>query len=317
MENQNPNASASPQPLSAILSNLTSTASLNPQNSTSTPLPPEKSLSTIGAPKENPCAIGRPPSAIVLDKLRGIAQSVLLGKLLDDQALETLLAQHFTSSRFASKPIVKNSYGKDGYDYEITGYAIKLDAVHDDEMALFTAVEFLNRPASHEFVTRQLARLRTVMARAQESNQDLAVLIDTYDDHLAQFPSDIVKTVCDRVIDNRKWFPLVSELRTEMDALLRYRKSLLEAFERCRSPMLPKNVKPLLEADARLGVHWKMLSRKDWLPQHYDWWIGEAEDMLRMANETPAFIHKEVWQPELERRRAARAEAMMQPCITP
>lgn len=222
-----------------------------------------------------------------------------------------LLAQHFGSSRFVSKTKVNHVYGKDGgYDCEVVGYDLTLDELADSEMSLFDAIEFLNRPAAPDFIAKNIARLRTVMARAAESNQDITILIDTYSECLAQFPPDVVKAICDKIMNERKWFPLISEMSKDMLALVSYRRALLKMFEEKRNPLLANKRAAQIEADPRLGVHWKYLAQNVWLPQHYDWWVGEAEDMLRMATEMPAFVHRDVWEPELQRRIAIREKAV-------
>ena len=59
-------------------------------------LRPNSAVSLITtSPSERPAPIGKPLSEHGLAKLRSFAQSVQSDNLLDDQALETLLVQHF------------------------------------------------------------------------------------------------------------------------------------------------------------------------------------------------------------------------------
>jgi hypothetical protein len=268
-------------------------------------------LQTTGSEKGRLAPTGKPLSETGLQTLRNIAQSVQSGKLLDDKMLETLLVQHFGSSRFTSRPKIEHIRSQDGgYDQRIVGYEIKLDTLHDEEMKLFDALEFFNAPASAAFLAKQIARLRTVMARTNESNQDIAVLIDTYADILGEYPPDAVKGVCDHIMRERKWFPLISEMRREMEDLVSFRCNVLKCFEECRNPMLGnKHRAKFIESDPRLEVHWKMLAKEKWRPQHYEWWVGEAQDMLRMANEMPAYLNEDMWQTEVLRRRAEMEKA--------
>ena len=304
-ENQPPTSMTGLRQISTVLNSLPISAS--------NPTEPQKNLSIIGNQPESQCAIGKPPSAIVLDSLRSIAQNVIQGRLMDDQMLETLLAQHFGSQRFETKSKLKHVYGENGYDSYIETYAVKLDHIFDNEMKLYDAVEFLNRPASRDFVERQVARLRVVMARISESNDDLALLLDTYGAHLSEFPPDIVKAVCDKIIDDRKWFPLVSEMRQEMQRLVQFRKSIWNKFQALRNSLLAAQEKQKqLEADPRLGTHFKALPRSQWLPQHYAWWIEDAERMLELAVQNPSIYNPESWMKEISRRHTEAQNAKSQ-----
>jgi len=132
--------------------------------------------STTGLEKAKPVPTGKPLSEHGLTTLRNIARSASSGTLMDDKALEMLLVQLLTSSRFVSKAKVSHVYGDGGgYDVEVVGYEIALDALHDGELKLYDALEFLNRPATPDFVAKQVGRLQAVMARRSESNSDLAV----------------------------------------------------------------------------------------------------------------------------------------------
>jgi hypothetical protein len=303
MENENRNRQhSSPRSLGGILE-----LSHSLENLGSTSRESKGSSLTTTSPKANHALIGKPLSEHGLTTLRNIAASVLQGNPLDDKELETLLVQHFTSSRFVVKQIVKHIY-HDGGQYECVndGYEISLDVLHDSEMKLYDALKFLNKPAKPEFVAKYVARLGTVMARRSESNQDIAVLIDTYTEHLENYPPDVIKSVCDMIINKQKWFPLVCEIRKEAYDIVSFRKSVLKCFEKCRNPLI-KHTKPKqIEADPHLKTHWKMLSRDKWLKQHYDWWIEDAEDMLNIAKQNPTMFNVDEWEEEASRRMAGR-----------
>jgi hypothetical protein len=201
--------------------------------------------------------------------LRGFAQNVQSGNLLDDQALEMSLVQHF-GSRLTCKKTVDHDYGaKGGYEAKILGNEATIDALDDCEMKVFDAIDFLNRQASPTFVAGKLAQLRAVMARASESQGDIEIVIATYADHIRQYPNDVVCYVIDRCIHTRKWFPLVSELCAEMESLVSFRRAIKRCFEEARSPLLSgKAEAKRIAADPRLGMSHRELEKKDWLPCH-------------------------------------------------
>lgn len=236
MQNQNADTNrqhSSPRSLSEILNRshlLSSSESTSTKNS-------ENSL-TITSQKERPAQTGKPLSEHGLNALRNIAASVSKGHLMDDKELGTLLEQHFGPQRYCAKEKVKHVYSENGYDCITEGHEITLDALHNNEMKLFDALEFLNRKATPEFVAGKLAQLRAVMARASESQNDIQLVMATYAEHLQEYPPDIVAYVVDKTIATKKWFPLVSELRKEMETMVSFRRSILNAFERCRNPML-------------------------------------------------------------------------------
>src|ERR1700704_1467347 len=203
-----------PRTLGEILEALPSQA-----NSVSTQSGNTKSSSITGAGAVMLVPIGKPPSETVLGKLRNIAQSVSKGSLMDDRELEMSLAQHF-GSRLVCKKKYERVYGADhGYDEKVSGNDVTDENFADAEMKLFDAIDFLNKPASPQFVAGKLAQLRAVMARASESQNDIEIVIATYAEHIRQYPQDIVAYVIDRCIHTRKWFPLISELCAEMEGI--------------------------------------------------------------------------------------------------
>lgn len=297
---------SSPKPLGQILKAFPSHPNLE---SISTPNAENSSITISQKEKQEP--IGKHLSEHGLKTLRDLALNVSKGRPMDDEMCKTLLAQHFGPSRFASNVRLKHIYGGEGgYDCQISEVDISLDALHDSEMKLYDALEYLNRPAPYEFVARQLAALRVVMARRGEAKDDLTLLIDTYANHLAEFPPDVVKFICDKIIDDAKWFPLISEMRSQMLAMVQWRRAVWNCFQEKRDPALAARAEAKrIAGDPRLGIHWKVLARNQWMDQHYEWWIGEAEKMVDLAAQNPGFMDLAGWNAEVERRKAERREA--------
>ena len=211
-----------------------------------------------------------------------------------------LLVQHFGQQRLGVKPLTEHRYSENGYECTIVGYQISFSGLENQELKILDALEFFNRRATPEFLARKLAQLREVMARTNESNQDISLLIETYSEHLEQYPPDVVAYVIDKAIATKKWFPLVSELRSEMESLVRFRKTILDAFAASRNPMIEQKPVQAIEADPRLSIHWKQLSKSEWLPQHFEWAIEEVSDMLELAKQNPNYLNVSMWEITLE-----------------
>src|SRR5262245_54693688 len=99
-KNQSP---SSPKTLGQILDQLPSPPSLDSTSRMSSDV-----SSTTSLQKAKPAPIGKPLSEHGLETLRSIAKSVNGGNLLDDQALRTLLVQHF-ESRLAIREVVDHN----------------------------------------------------------------------------------------------------------------------------------------------------------------------------------------------------------------
>jgi len=302
-ESKNQPAS-SPRNLGQILENLAA-----PQNLESTPTSNAENSLTITSQKEKPAPIGTPLSEHGLGTLRALALNVQNAKPLDDKMLEMLLAQHFGPSRFVSAPKLKHSY-EGGYDCEVVGHQITLDALHDSEMKIYEAVEFLNRPANYIFVAKCVAKMRVTMARSGESNEDITILCDAYAEHMAEFPPDVVKSVCDKVMSDKKWFPLISEMRKEMIAQVSFRRALWETLQEKRNPLLAAKAEAVrVSADPRLSQSWKSLPRAQWAVQHYEWAIEECQGMLKLANEMPHMLTPSMWEDKIKDLTAQKLKA--------
>ena len=233
----------------------------------------------------------------VMNTLREIADSQRKGHLINDKSLETLLRQYFGRARIEIKPKWSRFYDEQGgYDETISGYELSLDKLDDGEIKLYDAMKFFNAPSTPEFMARKILQLRSVMARAAESSNDITIVAETYSEHLEKYPPDVVAYVIDKTIATKKWFPLVCDLRKEMDEMMRFRRSILELFERKRNPLLSKTETKQIKSDPRTEMHWKTLQKKDWLDCHWEWAAEEADKMLALAKENPTILDLPYWE---------------------
>lgn len=279
-------------------------------NSVSTQSGNAESSSITGADAVTLAPIGKPPSETVLGKLRNIAQNVNRGSLMDDRELEMLLVQHF-GSRLVHKKKFDHVYRADGgYEPKVIGNDVSIDGLGDAEMKLFDAIDFLNKPASQQFVAGKLAQLRMVMARASESQNDIEIVIATYAEHIRRYPQDIVAHVIDRCIHTRKWFPLISELCSEMEAFASFRRAVRAAFEEARNPLLAGRIEAKrIAADPRLQMSFRELNKKDWLPIHWRWYVEDAEHMAQLSRDEGRATQAAEWQAIFEQRQREKLEA--------
>jgi hypothetical protein len=125
-----------------------------------------------------------------------------------------------------------------GYDEEFMGYQVTLDSLHDNEMKLFDAMEYLNRGADFKFVVGKVAKMRLMLARRNESNEDIEMVCAGYTEYLQKYPPDVVHQVVEQIVLTRKYFPLVSELVPMLDELVSLRRNVLKEFERSRNPVM-------------------------------------------------------------------------------
>ena len=176
--------------LSQVLENMQPPS----QETTNSTLPIQQAGSTL--------AVG------MMNTLREMASASTQGVLVDDKKLAELLTQHFGSGRFVAKEKLRHRYGPSGYECESAGYELSLDHLHDGEMKIFDAINYLNKPTTPVFTAKLVARMRSVLARRNDNADDMVLLIDTYADHLEKYPPDVVATVVHEIIfSTRTWFP--------------------------------------------------------------------------------------------------------------
>lgn len=287
------------QQLSQVLENMPQSAS-------------EKSPDTSSIqPRGSTAVVGKTsiPDPTTLVSLRELAQTAQRGEMVTDQSLEASLRQHF-GSRLVMTHKMKPVYGlTGGYDEKPDGFYVFLAELNDNEQKFYEAIEFFNKPASNQVVAGQIARLRVTMLRSAEENTDIELLVDTLVADCRSYPADILIAVCETWRREQKFFPFPKDFIEKLENAVQFRRSLLKAFTAARNPQLTQSVKPVIAADPRLGIHWKVLPRAQWMRQHYDWWIGEAEKMVDLATQNPNFMDLVGWQAEVARRKAEHVAA--------
>lgn len=261
MQNDQPK---SPQPLSQILQGsplqqtLPSQSNANCQNS-----------STTGLQKAQPAQTGMPLSATGYETLRNIAREMIRGKLIDEKALQALLMQHFGPEQLTLKEVAKSTYGDGGYDFRIIGYDVKFYGVADNQ--ILEAFNFFCRPAKYDFVNGEIARLRVVMARRAEKEEDMTLMLDAYAQCLEDYPPDIVRSVCFKAMKTRDWLPTINWMIDQCERLMVFRRDVYNAL---KNPSVK-------EIEHKPEPTYRDLPKNRWKANHY---AKYAEAMVSAAN---------------------------------
>jgi hypothetical protein len=247
---------------------------------------------------------GKPPSATVLGGLRDLAKDALTGAEVSDQSLLALLKQHFGSRLVIKEKMRQINDNDGGYDSRLCCYGVELDGLGDDEMSIFEALEFFNKPAKPEIVAGCFAKMRTVLLRRNETEQDIEILIDTLVDLCRHFPNDVIVSSSRQWMQEKKFFPIPKEFIALCDEKMFLRRAIVKTFEECRNPLLAgKREAKRITSDPRLQMHFKELPREKWLECHYDLWIAEADKMEAMYADNKDTTKSSEWREEANRRR--------------
>lgn len=299
LENQNPSSS----PCQTI-GDLTTIIAQNAKLSDTTPMPlPSNSETTTSLARQNLPA-GTPPSLPGLATLRALAADVLEARPLDETSLGTLLAQHFGSRlviKTRNRPVYSPNFG---YDEVPDGWDISLDNLGTEEGKFLEALEFFNRPATPDFIALQMARLRAAMPRAAESNMDIEVLIDVMVEDCSGYPPDVIASTVRAWRQNERFFPSPSEFRKRLDAAVKYRRTLLDAFKVGKNKAISSASKPAM-ISTNPDRH--TLSSEKWTAAQWDEHIDEARKMLDLSRANPALLSENTWHDELSRRMQNKA----------
>lgn len=271
-------------------------------------------------PKDAPrglTTIDGPTTIQILPALRVMGRQMEAGKPISDRDLQALLLQHFGLSRLKIKEKTTIAYSEPqnngGCDFISNGFEISLDRLGDDELAIYDALQFFSQPADVIFVARHMGMLRVSMARKNESEEDITILIGLYADILQGYPRDIVSGITKEWIATKKWFPLASELREACDSAVRFRKTMMDALETCRNPLLAAKAQAKRIARAEAATDWKNTPREKWDTHMWNAYVSDAEAMHKLALDNPQFMDAAGWVVEIERRKGLIPAAMVSP----
>ena len=104
-------------------------------------------------------------------------------------------------------------------------------------------VEAALRPSDEATVARELTRLRFATASRDITSADMAIISAVYAEALAEYPGDIVTSVCRGwVKGGGRFWPSLGELTEPADGLLKERRDLAEAL--ARGPRRPPEPGP-------------------------------------------------------------------------
>lgn len=154
--------------------------------------------------------------------------------------------------------------------------------------------------AGPERIVAELTAMSVSMVRRADTDNYRTQLL-VYARDLEEYPEDVILEACTDIRRSNKFFPSISELIDACEERYEFRRALKKECE-----MLLEGRKKLIPHDPRGELHWKEIPQKDWLPQHYDWWVSEAERMLELAKQNEGILTADSWVQEIERRKSVR-----------
>ena len=118
-----------------------------------------------------------------------------------------------------------------GYDFELEGYKLQAQPIAEDDLkAAHSLLQRCLSAPSPQVIKTALAKLRAATRSRAEDEGDLAMTMQVLGDECAEYPPDVVRAACLRWMRREKWFPSLSELRDEMQRLVRRRQLIAEAL---------------------------------------------------------------------------------------
>ena len=282
-----------PQAESQTISAQTPAASALPPNSESNSEKQPQNSSITGKDEATPAPTGRQLSATALGTLQNIARNAVQGILADDQALRASLTRHF-GQRLDIR--ARCSFGDEKPAFDVTGYDVKIaDFGTPGDAKMLEAMQVLNRPVRMDFAAGCVAKMRITMARRNESERDMDVLIDTMMNFFKIYPMDVVAWATEHWMKTQKFFPVPKEILDLMDEAVMFRRAVLAAME---------PAKPSLKAPEAPRTY-KETKKPDWDKAMWLAYLADAEKMLALAKQNPTFMNVPEWEAEVVKRKAA------------
>ena len=94
-----------------------------------------------------------------------------------------------------------------------------------------------------------------------------------------------------------------------LEGSVSFRRAIRRCFEEARNPLLSGRAEAgRIAADPRLAMSFRELNRKDWLPCHWDWYVGDAEHMAQLNRNNGRLTQADEWQAIFEKRQNERAD---------
>lgn len=261
---------------------------------------PEKTPPTSSTPPLGSTAdAGTMNNLPAVSSLRGMVADMRGGKPLDDESLRALLRQHF-----GQRLDIQTKYAE---GYEISGYTVMIAAPAETDKELIPALEYLNAPARSEFLAGKIARLRVMMARRTEGQDDMNLHVDTMMQLCQGYPADAIASATDEWMRTQKFFPTPKEFLDLLEEWVRLRRAILTAL---RGPKALPKPKPE-------PISWKDLPQTSWDAAMWDAYVAEAEGMRVLAAQNPTMMDVTGWEIEVEKRKAIRLKAFPSPSGAP
>jgi hypothetical protein len=144
--------------------------------------------------------------------------------------------------------IVDRSAADGQFDGQFSHYA-PITVSPEDRRSALELVDIALRPAPKSLILAELARLRLTTKARPECDDDLRMMAAVYAENIADYPSDVVVDALRNWARYERFWPSWAELRKELEALVKRRRSLRATLAR-RSPQSRDPVSPETEETA-------------------------------------------------------------------
>lgn len=188
---------------------------------THTPSPPDSAISGTASPGR---AVSRPigqlPGVIGAAELLTAEQA---WQARDSDSLESALYRSLKPVQTCLRPLSDDSHDLVGYELVSPLPPASLPMLRD-------IARRINEPAGPNEAIGMITRLLTVTKSREADGIDLRHMIAILAEELAEFPIDVLATVCRKWARQEKWWPSLSELRDQCQRATRWRRSLKKAI---------------------------------------------------------------------------------------
>jgi hypothetical protein len=159
-------------------------------------------------------------------------------------------------------------------------------------------------PCSQDRIKKEIYAMSLGMARRKDDDTDFKAMMIVYAADLAEYPADVIFNVCKELRRERRFFPTISDFRDACDERFEFRRLLKKEID-----SVMNGQKRLGAPDPRIAMHWKDLAKKDWLAQHWDWYVSAAVEMVNIYSRAGDSIRADEWDAIFAQREAERVES--------
>lgn len=132
-----------------------------------------------------------------------------------------------------SWPSLSVNYRKTGvyseeYGFLRTRLTPELKSTDSDSLKeLYRLLEMSCIPCPKEDIIKQLYAMSLSMARRKDQDDDFKMMVAVYAGDLHEYPKDVILEVCKEIRRERKFFPVIKDIREACEEKFEFRRALL------------------------------------------------------------------------------------------